>query len=135
MLRRRFGRSNDSLDGIFAFVAEFLAGHGLPAALSFDLDLVIEELFTNMVKYSPRGAAEVEIGLERRDGTVEVVLRDFDVDRFDPTGATEAEADRALAEGRPGGLGLRLVRRIAESVRYDYRDRTSTITLTVRAAG
>lgn len=132
MPERRFGRSFDSLDGIFAFVADFLASHGLPEAMSFDLDLVIEELFTNMVKYSPRGAAEVEIGLERRDGLVEIVLRDFDVERFDPTEASEAEADRALTERRRGGLGLRLVRRIAESVRYDYRDRTSTITLTVR---
>lgn len=134
MPARRFGRSYQSLEGIFAFVAEFLAGHGLPETMSFDLDLVIEELFTNMVKYSPGGAAEVEIGLERRDGAVEVVLRDFEVERFDPAGADETEADRALAERRPGGLGLRLVRRIAESVRYDYRDRTSTITLTVRVA-
>lgn len=135
MPERRFGRSFESLDGIFGFVADFLASQGLPDSLSFDLDLVIEELFTNMVKYSPHGAPEVEIGLARRDGRVEVVLRDFDVEPFDPTLDTGSEADRALAERRPGRLGLRLVHRIAESVRYEYRDRTSTITLTLRASG
>ncbi len=134
MPERRFGRSIDSLEGIHEFVAGFLESQGLSGPLSLDLDLVIEELFTNMVKYSPGGAPEIALRLERRNGGIEVVLRDFDVDRFDPTQASEADADRALAERRPGGLGLRLVRRIAETVRYEYGDRTSTITLTLRAA-
>jgi serine/threonine-protein kinase RsbW len=135
MPERRFGRNIESLGGIHDFVAGFVERQGLPGSICFDLDLVIEELFTNMVKYSPEGAPEISVGLERVDGAVEVVLRDFDVEPFDPTAAEDAEAERALAEHRRGGLGLRLVRRIADRVRYEYRDRTSTITLTVRAAG
>ena len=64
MSERRFGRTFGSLESIFGFVAEFLEANGLPASAAFELDLVIEELFTNMVKYHPHGAPEIEIGLD-----------------------------------------------------------------------
>ena len=115
-------------------MAEFLEANGLPAPAAFELDLVIEELFTNMVKYAPHGAPEIEIGLERLGSDVVVVLRDFDVEPFDPTRAPQADVGQPLAERPTGGLGLPLVRRIARDFRYDYRDRNSTITVTVTPA-
>jgi len=132
MFGRRFGRTLGALDGIFAFVAEFLAARGLPPSAALELDLVIEELFTNMVKYSPEGGREIEIQLERSGPVITAVLRDFDVEPFDVTRAPEVDITRPLEERRSGGLGLHLVRQIAESLRYDYRDRTSTITVTMR---
>jgi anti-sigma regulatory factor (Ser/Thr protein kinase) len=134
MSERRFGRTFRSLEGIFKFVAEFLESNGLPAPAAFELDLVIEELFTNMVKYAPHGASEIEIGLTRLGPDVVVVLRDFDVEPFDPTRAPRADVGRPLGERPTGGLGLHLVRRIARDLRYDYRDRSSTITVTVTPA-
>lgn len=131
MSERRFGRTFRSLDGIFRFVGEFLESSGLPGPVAFELGLVIEELFTNMVKYAPEGAPEIEIGLTRFGPDVVVVLRDFDVEPFDPTLAPEAELGRPLGERPSGGLGLHLVRRIARDLRYDHRDRISTITVTV----
>jgi serine/threonine-protein kinase RsbW len=131
MTERRFGRTFGSLESIFGFVAEFLAANGLPDSAAFDLDLVIEELFTNMVKYHPQGAPEIEIGLRRLGPDVVVVLRDFDVEPFDPTRAPPADLSRPPGERGAGGLGLHLVRRIARDMRYQHRDRTSTITVTL----
>jgi anti-sigma regulatory factor (Ser/Thr protein kinase) len=85
-----------------------------------------------MVKYSPEGAPEIEIQLERSGPAVTAVLRDFDVEPFDVTCAPEMDVTRPLEERQPGGLGLHLVHQIADSLCYDYRDRTSTITVTVR---
>jgi anti-sigma regulatory factor (Ser/Thr protein kinase) len=134
MSQRRFGRTFRSLEGIFRFVAEFLESSGLPAPAAFELDLVIEELFTNMVKYAPHGAPEIELELKRLGPDVVVVLRDFDVEPFDPTRAPQADVGRPLDERPTGGLGLHLVRRIARDLRYDYRDRSSTVTVTVTPA-
>jgi anti-sigma regulatory factor (Ser/Thr protein kinase) len=131
MSGRRFGRTLGSLESIFGFVAGFLEANGLPAAAAFELDLVIEELFTNMVKYHPLGASEIEIGLSRSGPDVVVVIRDSDVEPFDPTTAPPADLDRPLHERRAGGLGLHLVRRIARDLRYEHRDRCSTITVTI----
>ena len=132
MSERRFGRAFGSLESIFGFVAEFVEASGLPASAAFDLDLVIEELFTNMVKYHPHGAPEIEIGLTRLGPEVAVTLRDFDVERFDPTLAPPPDFSRPASERPTGGLGLHLVRRIARDIRYEYRDRNSTITVTLR---
>jgi len=131
MLERRFGRTFSSLEGIFRFVAEFLESNGLQASAAFELDLVIEELFTNMVKYHPHGAPEIEIGLTQLGPDLVVVLRDFDVEPFDPTRAPRVDVGRPLGERPTGGLGLHLVRRIARDLRYDYHDRSSTITVTL----
>ena len=132
MSEQRFGRTFGSLESIFGFVAEFLEANGLPASAAYELDLVIEELFTNMVKYHPQGAPEIEIGLTRLGPDVVAVLRDFDVEPFDPTRAPQVDTARPLGERPTGGLGLHLVRRIARDLRYDYRDRSSTITVALR---
>jgi anti-sigma regulatory factor (Ser/Thr protein kinase) len=50
---RSFPRSFDSLEEIFAFTSEFFGRHELDRDLLPTVDLVLEELFTNMVKYSP----------------------------------------------------------------------------------
>ncbi len=131
MAERRLARTLASLDDLFAFVAEFVAACDLDESRGFDVALVLEELFTNQVKYNPEGAPAVEVGLRRDGSTVVVWLRDFDVEPFDPTRAPVVDISRPLSERQAGGLGLHLVRRVADRVDYDYRDRCSTITVTL----
>ena len=57
-------------------------------------------------------------------------LRDFDVERFDPTQTPPVDTSRPIAERRAGGLGIHLVRQIADRIHYDYQGRDSTITVT-----
>ena len=61
---RNFRRSFGSLAEIFAFSADFFARHGVDAGLLSTVDFTLEELFTNMVKYSPAGDAHVRRTLE-----------------------------------------------------------------------
>ena len=84
------------------------------------VDLAVEELFTNMVKYSPGGAAEVTIDIAALAGGVEVVLTDYDVERFDVTRAPDADIDLPIEQRKPGGLGLHLIRRMVDSIEYEY---------------
>lgn len=134
MLERRFGRSLEELDALFAFIDEFLAAEGLDPEHSQTLGLVAEELFTNTVKYNRGARDDIALGLSRRDGTVVLRLQDHDVEPFDPTRPASVDLAAHVAEGKPGGLGLHLVRGIAERLEYEYRDRTSTITVTLRIA-
>ena len=134
---RSFRRSFGSLEEIFAFTADFFARHGVEPALLPTVDFTLEELFTNMVKYSPSGDAHVRIELATAPGGVEVTLTDYDVDRFDVTQAPDANINLPIEERRPGGLGLHLIRRLVDSMDYEYsnEDRQSRITFRKTVAG
>ncbi len=129
MIERRFRRDFASLDSIVGFVNEFLGARGVGPDRAHDVHLVIEELFTNMVKYGGESREDIEIGLDWGAPVLTVRIRDFDVDPFDVT--IPPPAGPALVE-RPGGLGLRFVRRVADRLAYRWADRVSTITLTKR---
>ena len=129
MAARRFPRSTAALETIFAFVAQFLAAEGIERERAFDLDLIVEELFTNMVKYSREGKDDIEVALAREADGLRMTLRDFNVERFDVTGTPDVDISRPISERKAGGLGLHLVRRMADRFEYDYQDRVSTITV------
>jgi anti-sigma regulatory factor (Ser/Thr protein kinase) len=132
MVERRFPRAMASLEAIYGFLREFLAGNGIGMDATFELDLVAEELFTNMVKYGRGGSSEIQMGLEWSAPNLTLRLVDSGVDRFDPTEAPIVDPNRPISERKAGGLGIHLVRRIADRFEYSYEDRTATITITKR---
>jgi anti-sigma regulatory factor (Ser/Thr protein kinase) len=133
MLECRFQRDVASLDALFAFVERYLATHEIDPAQGFEVNLLIEELFTNMVKYGG-GRQDISVGLGHADGVLTIMLRDYDVERWDVTQSPAVDTTRPVVERRAGGLGLHLVGRIADSFSYTYQDRNSTVTVTKRLA-
>lgn len=119
---RSFSRAYASLEGIFAFTAGFFARHRIEPRLLASVDFVLEELFTNMVKYAAADdpASRVRIDLEAVEDGIEVAITDYGVDAFDVTQAPDAKVDLPLAERRPGGLGIHLTRRLVDDWRYEY---------------
>jgi serine/threonine-protein kinase RsbW len=128
----RLSRSIGSLAGLFAFLDGFVERQGIPEDAAFDVRLALEELFTNMVKYHPEGGDRILVRLELDGPSVRATLQDFEVDSWDVTRAPEPDVNAPLEARRPGGLGLHLVRKVTDDFRYEYRDRSSTITVTKR---
>lgn len=131
-MRRSFPRQMASLEAIVAYVRDFLAQEGLDEDAASDLDLVLEELFTNLVKYGRGARGDVEIALERAADGVTAQLREYDAEPFDPTALPEVDVHRPIAERRPGGLGVHFIRRLTKAFRYEYRDRVGVITVAMR---
>lgn len=131
-MEQAFKRSFDSLEGIFAFTGEFYARERIDPDEHHAVDLAVEELFTNMVKYNAGSAAAIVLRLERRDGQLKIVLTDPDADPFDPTAVETPRIDRPVEEREPGRLGLFLVRKLMDRIEYEYDGRRSQITLTKR---
>lgn len=123
---RTFKRSFDELEAIFAFTRE-----NMNAELAKTMDFVLEELFTNVVKYGVKGsAAPVRIDIVRVEGGAEVTIIDTDAEPFDVTQAPDADINLPLEERRPGGLGIHLIRKMVDTLQYSYvaEERTSRIT-------
>ena len=133
MESRTFERSFDSLEGIVAFTSATFAAQHLDARLLPVVDLALEELFTNMVKYSKTTESEVRVDMTRVPGGVEVTLTDHDVEFFDVTRVSDVDVSVPIGERIPGGLGLHLVRKMVDFIEYQYLEDSRTSRITFRA--
>ncbi len=129
-MQRSFKKEMAALSEIFPFLEQELFAHHASSATAYTISLAVEELFTNMVKYSSRGAGTVIISLAIAGGVCRVGVEECGVDPFDPTRARELDLVVHTRSGRPGGLGLHLVRRLVENLRHEYRNRCNVITFT-----
>jgi len=133
-VKRSYKRSFDEIANIVADTGRFFAEAHIDESLRMKVDLSIEELFVNMVTYNTESDSDILLEMEPIEGGIEVSLSDFDVERFDPTMIRDIDTDAPLSERTPGGLGLYLVLKMADSIHYAYHDRTSKITFTNRVA-
>lgn len=122
----RFPRRIDALSRLFAFSRGFYAASGIDGEQRSKADFILEEIFTNQVKYNAGGAGEIEVGLRVAEDVLEISVTDFDSERFDLREAGEVDVNAALSDRRPGGLGIHLVKKFAKRIDYDYVDRKST---------
>jgi serine/threonine-protein kinase RsbW len=129
---REFDKGFGSLDGVFAFLDEVLAGTRLDERGHFVLRLAVEELFTNMVKYNSNRHTRVAVRVTTEPDRVRIDLVDPDADDFDPTRLPAVDTARPIQERRPGGLGLHLIRQMADDVEYHYQGREMTVSVTKR---
>lgn len=125
---RKFPRSVDELKHIVEFTHAFFEQAGIDPSLRYIVDLCVEELFVNMISYNRETSADILIEMQPHERGIEVSLTDFDVDRFDPRKAGDVDVNAPLEQRSPGGLGLYLVLKMADSIHYEYRDRVSKIT-------
>jgi phosphoserine phosphatase RsbU/P len=130
-----FERNFDSIAALAAFTASAFARMRMDPRLLTTVDLAVEELFTNMVKYGTGSTAAVEVDLTALENGVEVTLTDHDVEPFDITRLPEVDIDAPIEKREPGGLGLHLIRRMADSVEYDYTKESRQSRITLRFSG
>ena len=129
---RLFARSIASIEAMVSYSAEAFARLGIDPSLKPPVDFVVEELFTNMVKYATGSTRDVRMAVAAIDGGVEVTLTDYDVEPFDVTRAPDVDTGAPIEARRPGGLGLHLIRRLVDAIEYEYSHATRESRTTFR---
>ena len=129
-MQKKLNRSYQSLEEMYELTERFLLDEAVEPAVRFPVHFVMEELFTNMVKYQPENANDILLAVNAAKGGVTVSLTDYDVDAFDVTLARRVDIEAPIEDRTPGGLGLHLIHKMVDSLRYDYADRQSTVTFT-----
>lgn len=128
---RRFPRAVGSLPALVAFVRDFFADHGMDAEQAYNVDLVLEELFTNMVRHARGGTPEIEVGLVDDGALLTMRLRDEMTEPWDPSLLPEPDLTRPIQERRPGGLGIHFVRQVTRDLRFEHVDGANVVTAVV----
>ena len=127
-----FRRDLAELPSIFTMVQSFCAQQSLGDDERKVVAFILEELFTNAVKYGASSGDEIRVRLGVDSDRLTVAMTDCNAERFDLRDQTEVDVDAPLDDRKPGGLGIHLVRQFAYHIDYQYADRQSTITVSRR---
>jgi anti-sigma regulatory factor (Ser/Thr protein kinase) len=129
-MEKIFSKDLSALDSIFDFINQFVQANHIAEEASYAVNLAVEELFTNMVKYNAENRSDISITLEKDQNKLIVTMIDFDAERFDVTKANEVDTKQALQDRRIGGLGIHLTKKMIDEIRYEYANRQGKVILT-----
>lgn len=123
------------LESLTCGVEKFCMTHGLAPKSKFELTLVLDEVFTNIISYGFEDEEEhrIRIDMVKEDDLITIRVED-DGAPFDPTKAQDIELTCSLESCRIGGLGLRLINRIMSRVTYKRKGKKNILILEKRIA-
>jgi anti-sigma regulatory factor (Ser/Thr protein kinase) len=118
------------LERLSAQVATFAAQHGLNEEHVFAVNLALEEVVTNIIKYAYDDTGEhvIDISLTREGDKLVMVVED-DGRPFDPLDRAAPDLAGSLEERQVGGLGIHLVRQTIEELNYTRLPRKNRLIL------
>lgn len=106
-----------SISRISDFLDTCLEEYEIPLRIGYSLKVVADEIYSNIVYYSE--AKTAEILFRNDDETITLVFTD-DGKPYNPLEAEEPDITAGIEERKIGGLGLFMVKKMAESVAYEY---------------
>jgi serine/threonine-protein kinase RsbW len=111
-----------ALGQLHAAVGQFCRRRAIHPDTEFKIDLALEEVFTNIVRYGydDNHPHQIVVRLKGGHDSVRISIED-DARPFNPLLAPEVDVDAPVAERRIGGLGIHLVRNLMDQVGYQRR--------------
>ena len=113
-----------------------LARHGIDAGVRGDVRLIVEELASNAIEYGGKdgidvGQHELSVNIGITGDLLSLQFRDQGAP-FDPLSTPAPDLDADILDRPIGGLGLYLIRQIAESTHYQRVDDCNLLRVTLR---
>ena len=120
----------NELENVARFVEEIGEELGLGMELQMNLNLVMEEMVSNIIFYAyPEGTqASIELMAESDGKELTFVLSDQGRE-FDPTVMDEADIDTNPADRELGGMGIFIVKNIMNQVTYQRLEGKNLLTM------
>ena len=102
-----------------------------PPELLYQIELVLEEIGTNIIKYGKDGERETEIDITLTSDSKSLTMEIIDNGKpFDPfADAPPPDLDSSVPDRPIGGLGVYLVQKLMDEARYRHEDGKNKVTL------
>ena len=123
--------NEDNLDAVYEFINTKLDVVECLPQTRMQIDLAVEEIFINIASYaySP-GEGPVTVRVTVEDDPIRVILTFVDKGKpFDPFAKEDADVTLPPEERKIGGLGIFLVKKTMDSVKYEYKDGQNILTV------
>ena len=116
----------ESISKVSDFIDSCVEEYEIPLRAGYSLKVVTDEIFSNIVYYSGAKTAEI---LFRNDAEKVTLIFVDDGKPYNPMEAEEPDITAGIEERNIGGLGLLMVRKMAEHVQYDYAAERNQMTI------
>ncbi|MDR1474910.1 MAG: ATP-binding protein [Holosporales bacterium] len=115
---------------IYDQVVKFCVEHDLPKYLWHDMSLVLDEAVANAIRYGFANGKEgrIQIDLVNSEGETSVRVIDRGI-KFDPLKLPDPDTDSRIEKRKVGGLGIFLMKKLADRVSYSYKYGTNVLTI------
>lgn len=121
----------ENIPAVTEFVNEQLMLCNCPMKAQTQIDIAIDELFSNIARYAydPKvGPATVRV--EVTDDPISVVITFIDHGvPYDPLSHKDPDITLSAAERQIGGLGILMVKKTMDDVTYEYKDGQNILTV------
>ncbi len=120
----------ENLKEITSFIERFCNENGLDDKILFELNLILDELFVNIINYAypDKEIHIIEILTEKKGDEIIIRIID-DGDEFNPLQIEEVNINASIDDREIGGLGIHLVKRMADKLFYERLENKNILTI------
>ncbi|MBO6119019.1 MAG: ATP-binding protein [Lachnospiraceae bacterium] len=114
----------ENVEKVTEFVNAELAKINCPAKAKAEIDIAIDELFSNIANYAYNpeiGKATVKVEVQENPQAVVITFMDKGIP-YDPLKREDPNVKLSADERGIGGLGIFMVKKTMDSVEYEYKD-------------
>lgn len=116
----------DSIKKVAEFMENTLEAWDVPMKTANKAQIAVDEIYSNIVYYSKAKNAGLTVS---KSGGMLTLLFEDDGIPYDPTKAKEPDVTLSAQEREIGGLGIFMVRKLAEDIRYEHTDGKNVLTV------
>ena len=122
---------DENLAQVLAFVDEQLEALDCPPKTQMQVDVAVEEIFVNIAHYAyapETGKATIRVETQADPKRARITLLDRGVP-YDPLARPDPDVTLSLEDRQIGGLGIYMVKKSMDEVKYEYRDGQNVLTM------
>ncbi len=120
-----------NLEQVLAFVDEQLEAMDCPPKVQMQIDVAVEEIFVNVAHYAyaPKtGSVTIRMEPHQAPQRVDITFIDRGVP-YDPLAKADPDVTLSSEERQIGGLGIFIVKKSMDDMKYEYRDGQNVLTI------
>lgn len=114
----------ENIDRVTDFVNELLEKYDCPMKSQMQIDIAIDELFSNIARYAYNpevGPATVRVQVEDEPLSVVITFIDKGVP-YDPLAKADPDTTMSAEDREIGGLGIFMVKKTMDDISYEYKN-------------
>ncbi len=127
----------DNLPDVLAFIDEQLEAADCPMKTQIQIDVSVEEIFVNIANYAypdGTGSAKIQAEVTAEPFSAQITFIDSGIP-YDPLAKADPDVTLSAEDRQIGGLGIFMVKKSMDDVKYEFTDGQNILTLKKGVAG